>query len=65
MDEGLKLMVDVLIGTLEKAKQDIELTIKVSDDKTAIHHLPNTVQTIEKMIAGVNEELELLKNKNS
>lgn len=57
-----EIIIDILIATLNAVKEDIELTIKISDDKTAIHHLPKTIEKIDKMIAGVNEELEKLKN---
>lgn len=52
-----KQIVQALTIELEEARLDIKKAIKMSDDKTAVHHLHGTVKSIENMLDAVLEEM--------
>ena len=55
-------IIQSLLISLEQAKSDMQLTLKMSDDKTAVHHLPTAINGIEEMLQAVRGEIEKLKD---
>ena len=49
-------IIQVLTLELEHARLDIIKTIGMSEDKTAVHHLRSTVESIEEALDAVYEE---------
>ena len=52
-----KQIIQALTIELEEVRLDIKKAIRMSDDKTAVHHLYGTVKGIEKMLDAVYEEM--------
>ena len=52
-----KQIIQALTIELEHARLDIKKAIRMSDDKTAVHHLHSRVKSIEKMLDAVHEEM--------
>ena len=52
-----KQIIQALTIELEETRLDIKKSIRMSDDKTAVHHLYGTVKRIEKMLDAVHEEM--------
>ena len=52
-----KQIIQALTIELEETRLDIIKAIKMSDDKTAVHHLHSRVKSIENMLDAVHEEM--------
>lgn len=53
IEEMKDYAIKALTYTLEEVRIDIKLTIRLSEDKTAIHHLHTTIKNIESILDAV------------